>query len=133
MQGLKFEVSILPLLIDGEVVGFPEFVRDITEHKRVQKALRENEENCTELFELHPVINLLTAIIASVVNKLLDLMLVQALRTGHSVFRRGLFLSSWISAQPHAAETRTVVPSSSHLSDTEVSTLELLPAISSAP
>lgn len=64
------EVNVSPLLMDGEVVGFLGFLRDITEHKRVQKALGEREKNYTELFELHPVINLLTAIIASVVTKL---------------------------------------------------------------
>ncbi len=54
-DGRILEMRFNPLLREGEAVGVSVFAKDITEHKRAEKALRESERRFRAVYEKSPV------------------------------------------------------------------------------
>ncbi|ODA44412.1 sensory box histidine kinase/response regulator [Thermodesulfovibrio sp. N1] len=60
INGNWFEIVSDPIIdIDGNIDGFVHIITDITERKRMEKALIENEESYRRLFEDHAAVKLL--------------------------------------------------------------------------
>jgi signal transduction histidine kinase len=54
-EDLFFEISLYPIRSNGAVIGATEFIRDITDRKRAEKALRESERKLLQSHKLEAV------------------------------------------------------------------------------
>ena len=53
-QQAVFHVNTIPIIIEGDVIGIYAVAKEITEQKKTERLLRENEQRYRSLFDNHP-------------------------------------------------------------------------------